>query len=234
LRSVACAAENAPLGKNCIPRGRIIALAAATAGRVRENAHAYDESASGGWCLNTPRLVADDTQKTVWKWEQQEPFGVNVANEDPDADSVTFEFNLRYPGQYFDKETNAHYNYFRDYDPSLGRYVQSDPIGLRGGINTFSYAGGNAISRVDPFGLIDRDLCISVCVAGVIKACDNLRQMGIAACGGCLLLRSPPLVATCFATCTKLTNFVSCVGAGTAACIIGCNVIEMCTRKPAE
>ncbi len=58
--------------------------------------------------LNTPRLVADDTQITVWKWEQHEPFGVNAANEDPDGDTVAFEFNLRFPGQYFDKETNAH------------------------------------------------------------------------------------------------------------------------------
>lgn len=52
----------------------------------------------------------------------------------------------------FDRETNLNYNYFRDYDPSTGRYVQSDPIGLRGGINTYSYVEGDPLSLVDPEG----------------------------------------------------------------------------------
>lgn len=54
----------------------------------------------------------------------------------------------------FDRETNLHYNYFRDcYDPSTGRYCQADPIGLVGGINPYSYVGGNPVSRIDPLGL---------------------------------------------------------------------------------
>ena len=61
--------------------------------------------------------------------------------------------DLRFPGQLADSESGLHYNYFRDYDPSLGRYVESDPIGLAGGLNTYAYVGGNPLGWVDPFGL---------------------------------------------------------------------------------
>ena len=102
--------------------------------------------------LNTPRAIYDSAQQLRWKWEQQEPFGVNPPDENPSSLGA-YEFNLRFPGQYFDKETNLHYNYFRDYDPVLGRYEQSDPIGLRGGLNTFAYVSGSPISLTDPLGL---------------------------------------------------------------------------------
>jgi RHS repeat-associated protein len=64
-----------------------------------------------------------------------------------------FEYSLRFPGQQYDEVVGLHYNYFRDYDPAVGRYAQSDPIGLLGGINTYSYALGNPISNFDPDGL---------------------------------------------------------------------------------
>lgn len=60
---------------------------------------------------------------------------------------------LRFPGQYFDQETGLHYNYFRDYDPSTGRYIESDPIGLDGGLNTYSYSELNPLRYIDPLGL---------------------------------------------------------------------------------
>jgi len=103
--------------------------------------------------LNTPRLVADSAGTTVWRWDQAEPFGNNPANEDPDANSVAFDLPLRLPGQRYDAESGLHYNYFRDYDPSIGRYGESDPIGLRGGLNTYLYVGAKPLEGFDTKGL---------------------------------------------------------------------------------
>ena len=62
-------------------------------------------------------------------------------------------FDLRFPGQRYDAASGLHYNYYRDYDPAVGRYTQSDPIGLAGGISTYGYVGGNPLARFDIFGL---------------------------------------------------------------------------------
>lgn len=102
--------------------------------------------------LNTPRLVADATGTAVWRWDQQEPFGVNTPDENPSSLGA-FEFPLRFPGQYADKETGLAYNKVRDYWIEGGRHIQSDPIGLRGGLNTFSYVDSRPLSLSDPLGL---------------------------------------------------------------------------------
>ena len=85
--------------------------------------------------LGTPRVIVNASNTVVWRWDSADPFGSLPPNSNPSG-LGTFTFNLRFPGQYFDQETNLHYNYYRDYDPATGRYIQSDPIGLKGGINT--------------------------------------------------------------------------------------------------
>lgn len=96
--------------------------------------------------LGTPQKITDGSQTLVWDADYK-PFGeVNLT-----TNSVTN--NLRFRGQYFVQESGLHYNYFRDYDPTTGRYSQSDPIGLDGGINTYAYVEGNPVGYFDPYGL---------------------------------------------------------------------------------
>jgi RHS repeat-associated protein len=64
---------------------------------------------------------------------------------------------LRFPGPYFDVETGKHYNYFRDYDPAIGRYLESDPIGLVGGPNGYVYVASSPLRKADKQGLIGYD-----------------------------------------------------------------------------
>jgi len=105
--------------------------------------------------LGTPRAIIDPVRDVaIWRWDLEgEAFGADAANDDPDGDGVPFEFALRFPGQQFSPETGLYYNYQRDYDAQVGRYVQSDPIGLAGGITTYGYVSGRPLARVDPFGL---------------------------------------------------------------------------------
>ena len=103
--------------------------------------------------LGTPRAITKATDNAkVWEWRNDDPFWNNAPNEDPSNTGTAFKYNNRFPGQYFDQETNTSYNYFRDYDPNIGSYVQSDRIGLRGGINTFGYVGGNPLRYTDRTG----------------------------------------------------------------------------------
>jgi RHS repeat-associated protein len=97
--------------------------------------------------LGAPHQITDAGGDAVWQWHP-DPFGKG----DP---SGTFSYDLRFPGQFFDQATRLHYNYFRDYDPRLGRYIESDPIGLAGGINTYAYANGNPVTSTDVLGLCE-------------------------------------------------------------------------------
>jgi RHS repeat-associated protein len=102
--------------------------------------------------LGTPRRATSEAGDVVWSWDS-DAFGKTAANDDPDNDGISTIINLRFPGQYYDAETQLHYNYYRYYDPSTGRYITSDPIGLLGGLNTYGYVSGNPLKLIDPFGL---------------------------------------------------------------------------------
>jgi RHS repeat-associated protein len=105
--------------------------------------------------LNAPRkLTRPSDNVIVWRLDS-DPFGAGTPDQDPDGNSLSVVFNLRFPGQYFDAETGTSYSYFRDYDPVTGRYFESDPIGLEGGINTYAYVGGHPTISIDPFGLAE-------------------------------------------------------------------------------
>ncbi|UJP06215.1 MAG: DUF6531 domain-containing protein [Nitrosomonas sp.] len=105
--------------------------------------------------LNTPRAIVNANNTIVWRWENTHAFGANPPDEDPDGNNQTFEYHPRFPGQYFDKETSLHYNYFRHYEPETGRYISPDPIGLMGGVNVWGYVAGNPVSFTDPYGLFE-------------------------------------------------------------------------------
>ncbi len=103
--------------------------------------------------LGSPRAVTNRGKNGLrWTWDNVDPFGGNAANPSPTGD-LEFNYPLRFPGQYYDAETGLHYNNFRDYDPAIGRYVQSDPIGLKGGVNTYAYVLNSPISNRDVLGL---------------------------------------------------------------------------------
>jgi len=96
--------------------------------------------------LSTTRVITDENGVVVWE-AKHKPFG--EADVNPYSNVVN---NFRLPGQYFDHETGLHYNYSRDYHPEIGRYVEPDPLGLRGGINMYAYCMNDPVNMTDPSG----------------------------------------------------------------------------------
>jgi len=103
--------------------------------------------------LGTPLLMTDSQGVVVWDAEYK-PFGeANISSD------WQVENNFRFAGQYFDQESELHYNYLRYYDPTIGRYLKTDPISLVGGNNMYSYVQNNPINAIDPYGLLRVHFC---------------------------------------------------------------------------
>ena len=153
-----CLQEKIPNPWRCV-----FVLAAATAGFASGKYPSVRRNRVGVICyadhLGTPRVITRPSDNAVvWKNDNTEPFGNSQPNENPSG-LGQFAYNLRFPGQYFDPESGTNYNYYRDYDPAIGRYIESDPIGLMGGINTYGYVKGEPNRFVDPWGLTPSVWC---------------------------------------------------------------------------
>lgn len=96
--------------------------------------------------LGTPHAMTDSEGMVVWEARYM-PFGKVEVN--PKSIVVN---RFRFPGQISDEATGLNYNYFRDYHPGLGRYVEPDPIGLEGGSNLYAYCSNNPVNLTDPTG----------------------------------------------------------------------------------
>jgi RHS repeat-associated protein len=140
--------------------------------------------------LGSPHQITDANGAVVWLWHP-DPFG----NGDPIG---AFPYELRFPGQFFDQATRLHYNYFRDYDPRTGRYIESDPVGLAGGINTYAYTRNAPTTNVDATGLdssqstgTQGSICLAegTCVDHYVACTESIGNAQFSSgfsCGSCL------------------------------------------------
>lgn len=184
--------------------------------------------------LDAPRRVSRPSDNVVlWRWNS-DPFGAIPANQDADGDSIAFAYNLRFPGQYFDPENELHYNYFRSYDPTTGRYTTSDPIGLAGGINTYAYAASYPIGLFDAFGLDAADV-------GTVLGCGIGGGIGstIGGTGGAAggLLCGPGAVACSpagAAAGAAAGGMLGCAGGAVVGRSIGKFIDKICSDDPDE
>ena len=125
--------------------------------------------------LGTPRFATNSGGTQVWAWAG-DAFGTG-------APTGSATINIRMPGQYVDAESGLFYNWNRYYNPSIGRYISSDPIGLEGGLNTFLYAEASPVMYVDPEGLDPYQTCVAQYTASCIATGTILIGTGTASLG---------------------------------------------------
>jgi len=134
---------------------------------------------------NAPRQIDNSLKSAVWSWD---PGDFGNTNPIQNLGGTTFAYNLRFPGQYYDAENLTNYNYFRTYDPTTGRYLESDPSGLGGGTNTYAYVGGNPISKIDRRGLDGEDFAYAMGLWSIPPAYQNTWNAEAAGAGTALAI----------------------------------------------
>ena len=133
--------------------------------------------------LGAPQAMTDENGALTWEGAFR-PFGEAHEITGPATN------DQRFPGQFLDNATDYHYNYFRDYDPTTGRYLQSDPIGLGGGLSTYAYVGGNPVNRIDPQGLFAPVLVAPLVAEGGIAVAEAIIGLGFGIILGDILFNS--------------------------------------------
>ncbi|WP_166897107.1 RHS repeat-associated core domain-containing protein [Massilia sp. CCM 8734] len=128
-----------------------------------------------------PVQATDRSGKIVWAADYDAFGRASITTPVATAANPTITSHLRLPGQREDVETALYHNNFRDYDPRIGRYIQSDPIGIAGGINTYAYVLGSPTTLIDPSGLI--------CVSDAVK--DGIGGAAGAATAAAINTRNP-------------------------------------------
>jgi RHS repeat-associated protein len=128
-------------------------------------------------------------------------------------------YNIRFPGQYYMAETGLNYNYNRDYDPLVARYVESDPIGLQGdSYSTYTYGNGNPLSNSDPLGLEANSFpwsaqslpATSAQACSVDKQhCEELAKIDDATCGAITNRRGKAAGRACYESATQ--RYAACL-----------------------
>ena len=110
--------------------------------------------------IQAPMVGTDAHQAVAWEWvgslspfDNQQPIIPSAAQSSYGDTILANVMALRYPGQIYDQPSGLHYNWHRYYDPTTGRYLQADPIGLAGGINPYAYVSGNPLREIDTTGL---------------------------------------------------------------------------------
>ncbi|WP_164483774.1 RHS repeat-associated core domain-containing protein [Polaromonas sp. SP1] len=169
--------------------------------------------------VGAPRIITRQSDEAVvWRWDTAEAFGATAPDQNPGS-LGTFSFNQRLPGQVFDAESGMFQNWHREYNPRIGRYMQSDPIGLAGGINTFGYVGGDPLNRIDPQGL-NWVMAANRVAAGVQSAYYRFSPAitefvaGASGVNGAVAAPMSPLVAQIPATVSRMTPVARAISEG--------------------